>query len=210
MTFTEMAHVESFLRKNKVSLEKIEPRDATPVQIQILTSNERKLNRFFSGFKPFDGFMGFNLNLNCPSKDVIKQGKGAAMIKRSSKTARHVSLIKDHGHPVSVKIRLGLNQFEKDNKLYLNNLGGVDPDFFMVHAKHAAQSSGEKEDYSVYPECVEAARGIPVIANGGIETPEIVQSLMEMGVGGVMMGRPAIRNPAIFDLMKNELGINYL
>jgi tRNA-dihydrouridine synthase len=208
MTFTEMAHVESFLKKNKVSLEKIEPRDATPVQIQILSSNESKLNRFFSGFKPFDGFMGFNLNLNCPSKDVIKQGKGAAMIKRSSKTAKLVSLIRDYGYPVSVKIRLGLNQFEKDNKLYLNNLGGVDPDFFVVHAKHAGQSSGEKEDYSVYPECVEAARGIPVIANGGVETPEIVQSLIEMGVGGVMMGRPAIRNPAIFDLMKNELGIN--
>ena len=208
LTFTEMAHVESFLKRNKVSLEKIEPRDATPVQIQILSSNEGKLDRFLSDFKPFDGFMGFNLNLNCPSKDVIRQGKGAAMVKRAAKTARLVSLIRDHGHPVSVKIRLGLNQFEKDNKLYLNNLGGVDPDFFVVHAKHAAQSSCEKEDNSVYPECVEAARGIPVIANGGIETPEIVQSLVEMGVGGVMMGRPAMGNPAIFDLMKNELGVN--
>jgi len=208
LTFTEMAHVESFLKRNKVSLKKMEPRDATPVQIQFLSGNEGKLDRFLSGFKPFDGFMGFNLNLSCPSKDVIMQGKGAAMVKRAAKTARLVSLIRDHGHPVSVKIRLGLNQSEKDNKLYLNNLGGVDPDFFVVHAMHAVQSSGEKEDYSVYPECVEAARGIPVIANGGIETPEMVQSLVEMGVGGVMMGRPALGNPAIFDLMKNELGVN--
>jgi tRNA-dihydrouridine synthase B len=208
LTFTEMTHVGSLLKRNKVSLEKIEPRDATPVQIQILSSNESKLDRFLSDFKPFDGFMGFNLNLNCPSRDVIRQGKGAAMVKRAAKTARLVSSIRDHGHPVSVKIRLGLNQYEKDNKLYLNNLGGVDPDFFVVHAKHAAQSSGEKEDYSVYPECVKAARGIPVIANGGIETPETVQSLVEMDVGGVMMGRPAMENPAIFDLMKNELGVN--
>ena len=208
LTFTEMAHVESFLKRNKASLEKIEPKDAAPVQIQILSSNEGNLDRFLSGFKPFEGFSGFNLNLNCPSKDVIRQGKGAAMVKRAAKTARLVSLIRDHGHPVSVKIRLGLNQFEKDNKLYINNLAGVDPDFFVVHAKHAAQSSSEREDNSVYPECVEAARGIPVIANGGIETPEMVQSLVEMGVGGVMMGRPALGNPAIFDYMKNELGIN--
>lgn len=208
LTFTEMAHVGSFLNRNRASLEKIEPRDATPVQIQILTGNEGRLDRFLSGFKPFEGFMGFNLNLSCPSKDVIRQGKGAAMVKRGAKTARLVSMIRDHGHPVSVKIRLGLNRIEKDRKLYLNNLGGVDPDFFVVHAKHAAQGSGEKEDYSVYPECVEAARGIPVIANGGIETPETVQSLVEMGVGGVMMGRPAIMNPAIFDLMKNGLGVN--
>ena len=208
LTFTEMAHVESFLKRNKVSLEKIEPRDTTPVQIQILSGNESKLDRFLSDFKLFDGFMGFNLNLSCPSKDVIRQGKGAAMVKRAAKTARLVTLIRNHGHPVSVKIGLGLNQFEKDNKLYLNNLGGVEPDFFVVHAKHAAQSSDEKEDYSIYPECVETARGIPVIANGGIETPEMAQSLMEMCVGGVMMGRPSMRNPAIFDLMKNELQIN--
>ena len=207
LTFTEMAHVESFLRRNKASLEKIEPRNATPVQIQILTGNEEKLGRFLLDFKTFDGFMGFNLNLNCPSRDVIRQGKGAAMVKRAAKTARLVSSIRDHGHPVSVKIRLGLNQFEKDNKLYLNSLRGVDPDFFVVHAKHAAQSSGEEEDISVYPECVEAARGIPVIANGGIETPEKVRSLAEMGVGGVMMGRPALRNPAIFNYMKNERGV---
>lgn len=208
LTFTEMAHVESFLKRNKLSLEKIRPRDDTPVQIQILSSNEVNLDRFLSEFKQFDGFMGFNLNLNCPSKNVIGQGKGAAMIKRAAKTARLVSLIRDYGHPVSIKIRLGLNQFEKNNKLYLNNLGRVDPDFFVVHAMHAAQSSDEKEDYSVYPECIEAARGIPIIANGGIETSGIVQSLMKMGVGGVMMGRSAIANPAIFDLMKNELGIN--
>jgi tRNA-dihydrouridine synthase B len=208
LTFTEMAHVESFLNRNRLSLEKIEPRDATPVQIQILSSNEGKLDRFLSAFESFDGFRGFNLNLSCPSKEVIRQGKGAAMVKRAAKTARLVSMITDHGHTVSVKIRLGLNQIEKNKKLYLNNLGGVDPDFFVVHAKHAAQSSGDGEDNSVYPECVEAARGIPVIANGGIETPETVRSLVEMGVSGVMMGRPALGNPVIFDLMKNELGVN--
>ena len=32
--------------------------------------------------------------------------------------------------------------------------------------------------------------------------------MMEMGVSGVMMGRPAMGNPAIFDLLKNEMGMN--
>ncbi len=208
LTFTEMAHVSSFLRKNKGSLAKIAVKDSTPVQIQLLSSSEGKLDQFLSGFQVFEGFQGFNLNLSCPSKDVIKQGKGAAMVKRATKTAKLVSVIRDYGHPVSVKLRLGLNFLEKKNKLYLNNLGGVDPDFFVVHAKHAAQGSDEPEDYSVYPECVEAARGIPVIANGGITSQERVQRLLEMGVEGVMMGRPALGNPAVFDLFKNETGFN--
>lgn len=208
LTFTEMAHVQSFLRRNKGSLSKIEPRDNTPVQIQLLSSSEAKLDRFLTGFEPFDGFGGFNLNLSCPSKDVIRQGKGAAMVKRGAKTQKLVSVIREHGYPVSVKIRLGLNQREKDNKLYLNNLGSADPDFFVIHTKHAGQSSVEPEDNSVYPECVEAARGIPVIANGGIFTAEKAKQILDLGVNGVMLGRPAMNNPAVFNLIKNELGYN--
>jgi tRNA-dihydrouridine synthase B len=208
LTFTEMSHVESLLNRNRGSLEKIAARDATPVQVQILSSGVGKVARFLSGFEPFEGFMGFNLNLSCPSRDVIRRGKGAAMVKRSVKTQGLVSLIRDFGFPVSVKLRLGLNQFEKDNKLYLNCLRDVDPDFFVVHAKHAGQGSGEAEDYSVYPECVEAARGLPVIANGGIDSVEKVRMLMDAGVGGVMIGRAALGDPSIFDRLKNELRFN--
>jgi hypothetical protein len=31
---------------------------------------------------------------------------------------------------------------------------------------------------------------------------------MEMGLAGAMMGRPAMNNPAVFDLFKNEFGLN--
>ncbi len=78
LTFTEMAHVESFLRNNRLALEKIEAHDSTPVQIQLLTGREEELERFLAGFEPFPGFEGFNLNLSCPSPDVIRRGKGAA------------------------------------------------------------------------------------------------------------------------------------
>ena len=208
LTFTEMTHVESLLNRNKGSLEKVRAKDATPVQVQVLTSSEAKFERFLSGFLPFEGFMGFNLNLSCPSRDVIRRGKGAAMVKRGARTQRLVSLIRDFGFPVSVKIRLGLNRFEKDNRLYLNSIRGVDPDFFVVHAKHAGQGSDEAEDYSVFPVCVEEAGGVPVIANGGIDSVEKVRLLLGMGVGGVMMGRAALADPAVFNLFKNELGIN--
>jgi len=203
-----MTHVESLLNRNKGSLEKVMNRDDTPVQVQVLTSSEAKFSRFLSGFEPYEWFMGFNLNLSCPSRDVIRRGKGAAMVKRAAKTQRLVSVIRDFGFPVSVKIRLGLNRYEKDNRLYLNSIRGVDPDFFVVHAKHAGQGSDEAEDYSVFPECVEEARGVPVIANGGVDSIGKVRLLMGMGVGGVMIGRAALAVPSIFDLFKNELGVN--
>ncbi len=208
LTFTEMAHVESFLKGNKPALAKIEAPDSTPVQVQLLTGREDQLERFVEGFKPFPGFKGFNLNLSCPSMDVIRHGKGAAMVKRGAKTQRLVSIIQGYGYAASVKLRLGINEYEKRNKLYLNSLGGVEADLFIVHAKTAAQESGEPEDYSVFPECVEAAGGAPVIANGGIDSSDKVKTLMEMGVAGVMIGRGALCNPAVFDALKNELGVN--
>jgi tRNA-dihydrouridine synthase len=208
LTFTEMTHIESILKRNKGSLEKLNVKDSTPVQIQILSSNEKKLDRYLSIFKFFEGFKGFNLNLSCPSRNVINHGKGAAMVKRAAKTRKLVSVIRDYNFPVSIKIRLGLNQFEKDNKLYLNNLGGVDPDFFIVHAKHAGQTSREPADFSVYDECVQEARGIPVIANGGIDSSDKVNMLRCQGISGVMIGRPALNNPFIFNKIKNEMGLN--
>jgi tRNA-dihydrouridine synthase B len=208
MTFTEMAHVESFLRGSRPTLGKISVRDSTPVQIQILTGREDHLERFICGFESFQGFMGFNLNLSCPSREVIRQGKGAAMIKRVTKTQRLVALIKNHGYPVSVKIRIGANTIEKKSKVYLNSLREVDADFFVVHAKTATQESSEGEDYSVFPECVDAAGKKLLIANGGIDSAEKVLTLQEMGVGGVMIGRAALSNPALFDILRNELSFN--
>jgi len=208
LTFTEMTHVESLLRGNKPALTRITAPDSTPVQIQLLTGREDRLERFVDGFTPFPGFEGFNLNLCCPSVLVIRHGKGAAMIKRTTKTQRLVSIIQGHGYAASVKLRLGTNMHEKRNKVYLNSLGGVEADLFIVHAKTAAQGSGEPEDYSVFPECVEAAGGVPVVANGGVDSVVKVRDLMEMGVAGVMIGRAALADPAVFDALKNELGLN--
>jgi tRNA-dihydrouridine synthase B len=208
LTFTEMAHITSFLKNNRPALEKIAVHDSTPVQIQLLTGREEELERFLFGFKPFPGFEGFNLNLSCPSPDVIGRGKGAAMVKRASKTQRLVSIIHNHGYITSLKMRLGTNAHEKGLKVYLNSIGGVEADFFIVHAKTAAQGSGEEEDYSVFPECVEVANGKPIIANGGVDSAERIEALMEIGVDGVMIGRAALSNPAIFDFFKNKLGYN--
>ncbi len=210
LTFTEMARVEGFVRRNKPTLAKIKISDNTPVQIQLLVGTEAPLEKFLTNFEPFEGFMGFNLNLSCPSRDVISQGRGSAMVKRVSKTQKLVSIVRKYNHPVSVKIRLGTNAYEKSHKVFLNSIREVDADFFVVHAKTAEQKSIEPADDSIYPECVDAAkeRGSKIIANGGISSVKKVEKLRGMGVSGVMIGRSAMINPAVFDVLKNGLGFN--
>jgi tRNA-dihydrouridine synthase B len=200
LTFTEMIPIESLAEKNENTLLKTRIPDTTPTLIQIIGTKEDKLEKFLNEFKPEPGFKGFNLNLGCPNPNVIRLGQGCAMIKRISKVKRMIEIIKRYNYPVSIKMRLGLNEYEKEKKVYLNLIREVDADFFIVHARHGKETYNEPADFSVYPECVKTGKSI--IANGDIKTKEQADKLKSIGVKGAMIGREAIRNPLIFEEIK--------
>jgi tRNA-dihydrouridine synthase len=84
----------------------------------------------------------------------------------------------------------------------LNLIKGTNPDFFIVHARTGEQTYNDEPDYSVFAECV--SFGKEIIANGNIDSKEKVEDLKKTGVSGVMIGRAAVKNPAIFDLLKGN------
>jgi tRNA-dihydrouridine synthase B len=202
LTFSEMARVEGIIKNNKPTLSKMEIKDKTPVQLQLLPSNEEQLKKFVQNFIPFDGFKGFNLNLCCPSKNIIKFGRGGAMVKRIEKTEKLINIISKENYPVSLKLCLGLNMFEKEKKVYLKNILETSADFYIVQTKTALQKSYEKHDLSVLNDCVDI--GKKIIANGEINTVKKVDLVKKIGCAGVMIGRSAILNPAIFNQLKNK------
>ena len=201
-TFTEMSWLAALCRKIPVTLARVDIKDNTPTYIQFIGSNEQELEQYLSFFKPQPGFLGFNLNLGCPSPAVIKEGLGCAMMKRTAKVARMGKIIQSVGYSFSLKIRLGLNKSEKDAKVYLNLINGVDADFIVVHARHGGQNYGNAPDFSAYPECV--ATGRQIYANGDISTAGQIKELEEIGIKGVMIGRAATTDPAIFDKLKGK------
>jgi len=200
LTFTELVRVEGLAKKNKATWSRLAFHDGTPTIIQLLGANEMHFKRFLSMFKPSPGFKGFNLNLGCPSPDVIRIGQGCAMTRRISKTKKLAQIFKDQGYPISIKMRLGLNQQDKENKVYLHLIDAVDADYFIVHARHGAQGYDEPADFKVYEECV--STGKQIVANGDITTVKQVDELKAIGVKGVMIGRAAVLNPSIFHKLK--------
>ena len=62
------------------------------------------------------------------------------MIKRGTKVNKIIQTIQDHNYPASVKLRLGLNKYEKRKKVYLNLINKVEADFFVVHARYGVQT----------------------------------------------------------------------
>src|SRR3989338_3679962 len=196
IVFTELIRFESLAKNNKSSWERIKLYDDTPTIIQVIGEREQFLKKFLSKFSTEKGFMGFNLNLGCPAPNFVSKGVGCAMIKRISKTKKLIDIIKDYGYVASIKMRLGLNNYEKEKKAYLNLIKNVDADFFVVHARHGNQSYNEKADWNVFPECAKTGKNI--IANGDIKTKDDIEKIKSFGCKGAMIGRAAITNPLIF------------
>jgi tRNA-dihydrouridine synthase len=202
LTFTEIARVANLARLKKSELERIQIPDSTPTQIQLAGAKVSEYEKFLKAFEPENGFRGFNLNLGCSSPEFIRQGVGAMMVKRISRVDEIAKLIVDSGFECSIKMRLGMNDYEKGKGAYLNLIEKVDASFFVVHARTAKQTLGDPADFSVYPRCV--ATGKRIVANGDVGTKKRVGELKEAGLYGAMIGRAAIGKPEIFRNLKAD------
>jgi tRNA-dihydrouridine synthase len=202
LTFSEMTRLQGLAKHNKATWSRVEQYDDTPTVIQLLAGKEEQLEQFLKEFKPKPGFRGINFNMGCPSPDVIKLGLGCAFLKRVAKAQRLVLLVKKYGYEVSVKLRLGLNKYEASKEAYLHLIKNVDADFFILHARHGAQTYDDPPDWSHFVKAVATKKKI--IANGDIYSLEQIEKLKAMGCAGAMIGRAAVYNPAIFMLLKDK------
>lgn len=200
--FTEMARFDSLARRNKSTLEKVKLVDSTPTWIQIVGSNEQQLKRYLHDFEPQKGFLGFNFNLGCPSPNLITNGTGAAMVRRIAKTQKLLSIVYNRGYQTSIKMRLGLNNSDKQKQVYLNLIRAVNTSFFIVHSRVASDTYATPADHSILQACVDT--GKTIYANGDIDSKEQLDAVLDFGVKGVMIGRAAICNPGIFSTLKNK------
>ncbi|VVB77452.1 tRNA-dihydrouridine synthase B [uncultured archaeon] len=200
LTFTEVARVANLARLKKGELERIGISGATPTQIQLAGAKLSEYEKFLAAFEAESGFQGFNLNLGCSSPEFVRQGIGAMMVKRVSRVNDIVNLIQKSGSECSIKLRLGMNDYEKGKGAYLNLIEAVDASFFIVHARTARQTLDDPADFSVYSKCVDLGKSI--VANGDIRTRKQVKELRAQGLSGAMVGRAAIGNPEIFQKLR--------
>ena len=157
-TWTEMVRAQSIIRNNASALDLMDTFDAhTPTGIQLLAKSPEELVRALkhiehlaSTTRPhYKNIQAVDLNFGCPSPNLISEGAGPALLKRKAKLTSIFQALalwkKDttlNVGAVGVKIRLGLNELEQKNKVYMNvieaaNLARLD--YVVVHARHAKQ-----------------------------------------------------------------------
>ena len=107
--------------------------------------------------------------------------------------------------PVTVKTRLGWDSDSiriVDVAKMVEQTGAT---ALTIHCRTRSQAHKGEPDFSWIPK-VKSTISIPVIANGSLDTPEIIYKVFsESGCDGVMIGRGAIDNPWIFQQAKHFL-----
>jgi nifR3 family TIM-barrel protein len=140
-----------------------------------------------------------DINFGCSVRKILKSGSGAALM-RTPDLARDLlkAVRRAVRVPLTIKIRSGWDA-SGEQAIHISRIAedcGVDA--IAVHPRTAGQLFSGRADWSIIA-AVKAAVSVPVIGNGDILTAEdAVRMLDETGCDGVMIGRKAIGDPAIF------------
>ncbi|NOY90145.1 MAG: tRNA-dihydrouridine synthase family protein [Deltaproteobacteria bacterium] len=139
-----------------------------------------------------------DLNVGCPMPRVVRKGVGAAMLKDPALLFRVVSAMRAQVPGLlSAKVRLGWD----DDAGALERarlLVDAGVDFLVVHARRRSDLYAGVADWRVIRELARALP-IPVIGNGDLwYAADALRLMRDSGAAGVMIGRPALRNPWIF------------
>ncbi|MEM1415828.1 MAG: tRNA-dihydrouridine synthase family protein [Myxococcota bacterium] len=139
-----------------------------------------------------------DVNLGCPMPRVVRKGVGAAMLKDLD-LLRDVlgSMREATSGPLSAKIRAGWG--DADRSLRIGEvLEAAGVDYIAVHPRRRVDFYEGVADWRIV-RALARHLSIPVIGNGDVwYAADALRMRRETGCAAVMIGRPALRNPWIF------------
>ena len=151
-----------------------------------------------------NGAVHLNLNLGCPFGRMNSGSAGGALLKHPEGLDHRLNTLRNciEGS-FSVKVRSGYDDPEQVLSLlpFFEDCG---VDFIVLHPRTVIQKYGGLADHDLTARLVEKTT-LPVIANGDITTAaegEIVLEKTE--AAGLMIGRGAIRDPLIFERLRDN------
>ena len=139
-----------------------------------------------------------DINMGCPVPNVIKSGEGCALMDDIPRASRIIEACKRSGKVVSVKCRIGMNRQRIVIEEFARMCEVSGADMITVHGRTRDMMYDGEPLYD-YIKLAKQSVSIPVIANGGINSREKAEEMMEKtGADGVMLARYGFENPLIF------------
>ena len=145
-----------------------------------------------------------DLNLGCPAPIVYRKCAGGGLLRDAAKVDAILGALRDAVKiKFTVKTRLGFDTpavFEQFLPIFAKH----SIDLLTVHGRTVTEGYRSEVHYDFIAQAVAAMR-CPVLANGNIYSAEKAAHVLAItGARGLMIGRGAIRNPWLFDQIRQH------
>lgn len=172
--------------------------EAAPVSIQIAgTEPERMADA--ARHNVAHGAQIIDINMGCPAKKVCNVLAGSALLKDERKVAAILdAVVNAVDVPVTLKIRTGWDQHNRNATKIARIAEDLGIQALAVHGRTRADAYKGNAEYDTIA-AVKQQAGIPVIANGDIDSPTRAKMVLDYtGADGLMIGRAAQGRPWVF------------
>jgi len=199
LVVTEMVSSEGLVRGIDRTLEYAEyTEEERPISIQIFGGDPDKMA---AAAQIVEG-MGADIvdvNMGCPVPKIARHNAGCSLMREPDHAADVIrAMSRAVRIPVTVKMRAGWDADAVNAPELARRMEDAGAAAVAVHGRTAAQSYSGVSDWELIARVAAGVR-IPVIGSGDcVEAAQIVERLRGTDVGGVLVGRGALRNPWIF------------
>ncbi|MEO6739391.1 MAG: tRNA-dihydrouridine synthase family protein, partial [Chthoniobacteraceae bacterium] len=145
-----------------------------------------------------------DLNLGCPAPIVYKKCAGGGLLREPKRVDAILGALRDAVRvKVTVKTRIGFDDpavFDEFLPIFARH----SIDLLTVHGRTVSEMYRSEVHYDYIARAVEAVR-CPVLANGNVYSAAKAADVLALtGARGLMIGRGAIRNPWLFEQIRQH------
>lgn len=196
---SEMTTSDPRLWKTKKSLWRMDhDGEPDPIAVQLAGSDPETLANA-ARHNVDHGAQIIDINFGCPAKKVCNAWCGSALLQDEALVGRIIAaVVAAVSVPVTVKIRTGWNRDNRNAVRIASIAEEAGARMIAVHGRTRDMHYNGVAEYDTVAE-VKSIVGIPVVANGDIDSPEKAAFVLRTtGVDAVMIGRAAQGRPWIF------------
>ena len=206
LAVSEMISANPALRHSSESLRRIDHSGETgPISIQLLGADPLQMAEA-AKFNVDRGANIIDINMGCPSKKVCNRRVGSALLRHEILVGQILdAVVSAVDVPVTLKIRTGWDPDQRNGVRIAKIAESAGVSALSVHGRTRQCRFHGPVEYQTIKQ-IKKEVGIPVIANGDIDSPQKAKWVLEYTqADGIMIGRAAQGQPWLFGRIANYL-----
>ena len=148
---------------------------------------------------------GIDLNMGCPAPRIYRKNVGGGLLRDPEKVNRILGELRSAVDGLlTVKMRIGFENTDFFDRI-LDYINLYEINLLSLHGRTVKEMYHSAVHYDLIAHAVQRVN-CPVLANGNVTSATTAAAVLcSTGAAGVMIGRAAIRNPWIFQQIRQHL-----